>query len=331
MAAESPSGTNNRYTNRSATPPNTPAGARTPQHHGVNLSALHGGALTTAADPGPIPVTTILTPSERSAVDAAGMGLYRTMHRSSLEEVRKDLRDQSANAVLVSLACCSPRDAIRMAAILREHPRVPMMALVTNAERVHPQSLLSLGRSGMRIVIDARESAGWHLLRETVATADRGSFTVESAIGDLRRTLIAAGDDCLELLELFLTAKPALHTARQVGKHLGIHPGTLMSRFPRAGLPALKHYLDLANLVRAAHRLEDPRRSIADVATNLDYSSPQSFGRHVTLVLGITASSFRTTYDCEGMHRRFCDELVTPFLPQLCRFRPLRQANDNAS
>ena len=180
------------------------------------------------------------------------------------------------------------------------------------------------------IGIDARESAGWNLLRETVATADRGSFTVESAIADLRLKLMAAGDDCLELLELFLTAKPALHTARQVGTHLGIHPGTLMSRFPRAGLPALKDYLDLANLVRAAHRLEDHRRSIADVATSLDYSSPQSFGRHVSLVLGITASSFRSTYDCEGMYRRFCDELVTPFLPQLCRFRPLRQANDNA-
>ena len=50
---------------------------------------------------GPVPVTTILTPSERSAVDAAGEGLYRTMHRSSLDEVRRDLRDQSATAVLL--------------------------------------------------------------------------------------------------------------------------------------------------------------------------------------------------------------------------------------
>jgi AraC-like DNA-binding protein len=279
----------------------------------------------------PVPVTTILTPSERSAVDAAGLGLYRTMHRSSLDEVRRDLREQSATAVLVSLSCCSPRDAIRMAAILRDHPRVPMMALVTNTERVHPQSLLSLGRSGLRIVIDARESTGWHLLRETVATADRGAFTIESALADLRQRLVAAGGDCLELFELLFTAKPAVHTVRQIARHIRMHPGTLMSRFQRGGLPPLKRYLDLANLVRAACRLEDPKRSIADVATSLDYSSPQSFGRHVTLVLGLTASSFRATYDCEGMYRFFCEAVITPFLPQLIRFRPIRQLSEGLS
>ena len=291
-------------------------------------SSLQAIVETRGSDP--VPVTTILMPSERSAVDAAGHGLYRTMHRSSLDEVRRDLREQSATAVLLSLACCSPRDAIRMAAILREHPRVPMMALLTNVERVQPQSLLSLGRSGMRIVIDARDSSGWHLLRETVATADRGSFTVESAITELRQTLIAASDDCLELLELFFMSQPAMHTVRHVATHVELHPGTLMSRFQRAGLPPLKRYLDLANLVRAAHRLEDPHRSIADASVSLEYSSPQSFGRHVQLVLGLSASSFRASYDCEGMYRRFCDELVTPVVPELCRFRPLRSLQDGS-
>ena len=278
----------------------------------------------------PVPVTTILTPSERSAVDAAGEGLYRAMHRTSLDEVRRDLRDHAATAVLLSLACCTPRDAIRMAAILREHPRIPMMGLVTNAERVHPQSLLSLGRSGMRIVIDARESGGWHLLRETVATADRSAFSIDSALAELRLQLLAAGTDCLELLELFFTARPALHSVRRVAAQVDLHPGTLMSRFQRAGLPPLKRYLDLANLVRAAHQLQDPRRSIADIAISLEYSSPQSFGRHVHLVLGITASTFRSSYDCEGMYRRFCDELVTPFHAQLIAFRPLRSTADDA-
>ena len=281
-------------------------------------------------DGGPVPVTTILTPSERSAVDAAGQGLYRAVHRSTLDEVRRDLEQHTATAVLLSLACCSPRDAIRMAAILREHPRVPMMALVTNAERVHPQSLLSLGRSGLRIVIDARESSGWHLLRETVATAERGAFSIESAVAELRQRLLAADEDCLLMLELFLTSQPSMHTVRQVARHVEMHPGTLMSRFQRAGLPPLKRFLDFANLVRAAHRLEDPRRSIADVALSLEYSSPQSFGRHVQLVLGMTASAFRARFDCEGMFRRFCDELITPCQVALCRFRPLRSVQDSA-
>jgi AraC-like DNA-binding protein len=288
------------------------------------MPARSPNALLMTRDASPVPVTTILTPSERSAVDAAGEGLYRTMHRTSLDEVRRDLRDQSATAVLVSLACCSPRDAIRMAAILREHPRIPMMALVTNSQRVHPQSLLSLGRSGMRIVIDARESSGWNLLRETVAAGERGGFSVETAVAELRRTLMAAGDDCLALLELLFVATPALHSVREIARHAGVHPGTLMSRFQRAGLPALKQYADFANLVRAAHRLEDPNRSIADVAVSLEYSSPQSFGRHINLVLSLTASTFRATYDCEGMYRIYCERLITPYLAQLCAFHPLR-------
>jgi AraC-like DNA-binding protein len=283
------------------------------------------GARVTRDAGGPVPLSTILTPAERSAVDAAGEGLYSTKHRSSLEEVRRDLREQAATAVLVSLACCSPRDAIRMASILRDHPRIPMMGLVTNAARVHPQSLLSLGRSGMRVVIDARESNGWSLLRESVADADRSRFSIEAALWDLRSRLPAAGEDCLGLLELCFTALPPLHTVRDVGELLGVHPGTMMSRFQRAGLPAFKRYLDLINLVRAAHELEDHRRSIADVAIQLEYSSPQSFGRHVQLVMRMTASAFRSGFDCEGMYFRFVEECITPYVPQLSTFRPFRE------
>lgn len=180
----------------------------------------------------------------------------------------------------------------------------------------------------MRIVIDTRESSGWRLLRETVATADRGSFNIDSAIADLRLRLAAAAEDCLQLLELLFIARPAVHAVRNIARLVDMHPGTLMSRFQRAGLPPLKRYVDLANLVRAAHGLEDPRRSIADIAVSLDYSSPQSFGRHVQLVLGMTASAFRVKYDCEGMYRVFCDELVTPFHAELSKFRPLRAVED---
>jgi AraC-like DNA-binding protein len=288
------------------------------------MVAPHGASVTKDAT-GSVPVTTILTPDERSAVDAAGAGTYHTTHRSSLEEVRKDLRAQSATAVLVSLACCSPRDAIRMASILREHPRIPVMGLVTSTARVHPQSLLSLGRSGMRVVIDTRESNGWSLLRESVVDAERTKFSIDAALLDLRSRLPSAGEDCLGLFELCFTAKPPLHTVKDIGELLGVHPGTIMSRFQRAGLPSPKRYLDLINLVRASHELEDHRRSLADVAVQLEYSSPQSFGRHIQLVLKMTASAYRAAYDCEGMYYRFIEECITPYVPQLSEFRPFKE------
>jgi AraC-like DNA-binding protein len=98
---------------------------------------------------------------------------------------------------------------------------------------------------------------------------------------------------------------------------------TLMSRFFRARLPAPKRYLSSSRLVRAARLLENEGLSVANVADHLDYSSPQSFGRHVRAQLGLTASEFRRRFDGEGMLHRFREELVLPHLSRLRTFSPL--------
>jgi hypothetical protein len=61
---------------------------------------------------------------------------------------------------------------------------------------------------------------------------------------------------------------------------------------------------------------------VANVADALEYSSPQSFGRHVRTTLGVTASEFRRRYDGEGMLDRFRRELVTPYAAVLRTFSP---------
>ena len=96
-----------------------------------------------------------------------------------------------------------------------------------------------------------------------------------------------------------------------------------MSRFFRARLPAPKRYLAFARLVRAARLFENPGLSVAAVANALDYSSPQSFGRHVRTLLRLTAVQFRERYDGEGMLHRFRAELVAPYVAALRRFTPL--------
>jgi hypothetical protein len=62
---------------------------------------------------------------------------------------------------------------------------------------------------------------------------------------------------------------------------------------------------------------------VASVANVLDYSSPQSFGRHVRTVLQTTAGEFRRRYSGEQMLERFRVELVIPYLPILRVFAPL--------
>ena len=79
-----------------------------------------------------------------------------------------------------------------------------------------------------------------------------------------------------------------------------------MSRFSRSGLPSPKSYLAALRLLHASQLFEDAGLSIADVAHRLDYSSPQSFGRHVRSLLGITSSEFRTRFhDTKLFHDPF--------------------------
>ncbi|MNC89957.1 Helix-turn-helix domain protein [compost metagenome] len=96
-----------------------------------------------------------------------------------------------------------------------------------------------------------------------------------------------------------------------------------MSRFIRLGIPTPKRYLAYVRLMRAAKLFENPGASISVVANHLDYSSPQSFGRHVRLLLRMSASEFRRRYDGEGMLERFRAELIAPYRVQFGELRPL--------
>ena len=96
-----------------------------------------------------------------------------------------------------------------------------------------------------------------------------------------------------------------------------------MSRFFRMELPTPKDYLATARLVRAARLFENAGFSIANVSNHLEYSSPQSFGRHVRSVLNMTAGQFRTRFDGVGMLEQFRQDLVLPYREKLILFHPI--------
>lgn len=268
-----------------------------------------------------MPVSTILTPGERQRVDAAAEGLYSALHRESFEEVLADLRERRAGAVLISIASYGLQSSAGMAAMVREFPRVPAMALLTETQYSTPQNLLTLGQLGVRILIDARQPSGWQTLRDILA-AERSSDLQRTALGQLSTDLSGASADCWRFFELLFSHTPQVHTVRQLSRQLNILPSTLMSRFFRAHLPPPKKYLSLARLIRAAKLFENPGLSVASVANYLDYSSPQSFGRHVRTVMVMSPVAFRETYDGAGMLQYFRAELVLPYVEILRRFKP---------
>jgi AraC-like DNA-binding protein len=268
-----------------------------------------------------LPISTLLTPAERPGVDAAGEGYYQTLHRESIDDVIRDLKSRQVHAVLVSVACASVH-AGRVASLVREFPRVPAVALLSDVELKTPHAVLALGQSGIRRLVDVRQAAGWRELRGALM-AESGDGGQRGVLGQLAMDLSGAPEDCWRFFETLFVCSPRVGNVRQLSVLLDIVPSTLMSRFYRAHIPAPKRYLAMARLVRASRLFENSGFSIANVANHLDYSSPQSFGRHVRTLLEMTAGEFRNCYDGNGMFERFRAELVLPHLSVLQTLRPL--------
>jgi AraC-like DNA-binding protein len=267
-------------------------------------------------------VATVLTPDERLRVDAAGEGLYRSLHRDSVADVVRDVREARASAVVLSVSYCERLSSEPVATMVREFPRVPTLALLSELGPRTPQTLLSLGTSGVRRLIDVRDASGWRVLRSAL-TDECGNSSQRLALRLLEQDLDGASPDCWRFFEALLLCPPGVRTVRVLAGDLGVLPSTLMSRFFRAELPAPKRYLAMARLVRAAHLFENRGFSVANVANHLEYSSPQGFGRHVRGMLGMTAAEFRERYDGAGMVSRFREELILPYRYALRRLTPL--------
>jgi AraC-like DNA-binding protein len=268
------------------------------------------------------PVSTMIEPGERQRVDAAGVGLYRTIHRNSIGEVLRDLKERRISAVIVSVGRCVREEPAQMAAVVRAFPRIPTLALLSSAGDTNAEAVLAVGNCGIRTLIDVREADGWGRLRallgrEATRDADR------AVIALLQQDLRGVHEDCWRFFEALFNPEMRASTVCELARRLNVLPTTLMSRFFRASLPAPKRYLAFARLIRAARLFENPGLSISDVANHLNYSSPQSFGRHIRTVLNITAGEFRCTYDGDRMFERFRRELVHPNIRVLRQLRPL--------
>lgn len=268
----------------------------------------------------PVAVATVLTADERRHVDAAGRGLYRAVHRETLTEVLREARREPPAAVLLSPQRCLGTELVRVARLVREFPAVPAVALVGSSP-TPARALVALGQSGVRAVVDVRDRSGWAELRALVVR--ERSRSIE------RRALAAISDDlggapgCRRFFEEIFRDRGTVGTVRALCRRFGIVPSTLMSRFLRARLPAPKRYLAMARLVHAASLFENSGLSVASVANQLEYSSPQSFGRHVRTMIGMTAQQLRDRYDGDGMLDRYRAELVLPYSAALRRFEPL--------
>lgn len=279
----------------------------------------------TTSSRAPKAVLTFVTPAERQRVDAVTSGVangqYCTVHRENLDDLLIDLRTRRVSAVIVSVSRYQQQFAPAMARLVREFPGVPAVALLTANEVRSSSALLSMGEHGVRRLVDARDPAGWRELRSIVCSEHPGDIDTR-AIQLLRRDLDGAIEPAHRFFDTLFSIPRSLATVRELARHVGVMPTTFMSRFFRQQLPPVKRYLAMARLVRTAHLLENPGYSITQVAFLMEFSSPQSFSRHLATTLHMGAAEFRRKHNGESMLMQFREELVVPHLMQLRHFDP---------
>lgn len=278
---------------------------------------------TASDDAGAPTVAAVLSPGERSRVDAAGTGCFAILHRDSIHDAIRMVRERPIDAVLVSVQQCGPEQADGVAHLVREFPSVPTVALVSQYGPRATETLLLLGASGVKRVIDVTAPAGWAHLREVLTQP------VTRSVARIQAPILAAltsiPPDTRLFIEALIRLAPDTPTVRNLARRLGVRPSTLMSRFARAELPSPKSYLAAIRLLHASQLFEDAGLSIADVAYRLDYSSPQSFGRHVRSLLGITSTEFRHRFPFPMAVERFVTLLIEPYAGIWERFHPLQR------
>jgi AraC-like DNA-binding protein len=268
-----------------------------------------------------VTVCTVLPPDERPRVDAVGDGCFLTLHADSFGEAVLVARRRRVDAVVLSVHQPTAEIIPGVGRLVREFPAIPAVALVSRHDPRATETLLHLGAQGVRTAVDCTDPAGWRRLRDLVA---QPASPVAARV--LLRVLPAL-DEATPEMRLFFDSlarlAPVLVTVRALARHLRQRPSTLMSRFHRAALPSPKSYLAGMRLLHAAYLLENPGLSVADVAYRLDYSSPQSFGRHLRAMLGLSAGEFRGRFPFDVALQRYVDFLITPYREALRMFRPL--------
>jgi AraC-like DNA-binding protein len=272
-------------------------------------------------DPIPRVVTLVESSLETPIVDATGTCCSIT-HTRSIPEAIFATRERGVRALLVSPNAIVAERVPRIASLISKCSGLLTVAVLREPQTLADQRLLELGSLGVRNVVDLSSRDGWSNLRALVVDASEGVAPL--LLEPIMAALTESSPESRRFMEALIRTAPRVTTVRELARDLGVHPSSLMSRFHRSRLPAPKRYLAATRLLYASAYFENSQASVASIAHRLDYSSPQSFGRHVRTMMGMTASHFRYRFPLQRMIDHFIRALINPHRDALLSFDPWR-------
>ena len=114
-------------------------------------------------------IAAVLLPAERLKVEAAGHGCFTLLHRDSVPEAVRAVRERPVDGILLSVHRCPPNAVQEVRRLVHDFPGIPTVALVSTHDAASSETLLQLGATGLRQVVDVTGPAGWQRLRHLMA------------------------------------------------------------------------------------------------------------------------------------------------------------------
>jgi AraC-like DNA-binding protein len=241
------------------------------------------------------------------------------IHADSADQVLNAVREKPIGAVLVSTST-SPNELRSVRKLVAKCAGAKAIALIDEYQTPAPNVILYLGSCGVSEVVDLSSADGWNRLRH-VLTANENELAARIA-GVVDDTLLDGSVGTRRFFNLLIRSAPRITSVRDLCGELDVEPTTITSRFFRAKLPSPKGYLASMRIVYVRALLESPNTSIAAVANQMRYSSPQSLGRHVLKQLGMTPGALRRDCSFPQVLALFISTFIVPFRKEWRTFCP---------
>lgn len=177
----------------------------------------------------------------------------------------------------------------------REFPSLPIVAWCPlSAEAMH--EVLLLTKAGVDDVLVREYDDVDELLRGVLASA-RGRRTASEVL-PLVAPLVPS--DVLPIIACSLELAGRATSVETIARRLGVHRKTLVNRVAVAGLPTPSALIAWCRLLLAARLLEDPGRSVEQVALALDFGSGTALRNMLRRYTRLRPADIRA---CGGMRR----------------------------
>jgi AraC-like DNA-binding protein len=236
----------------------------------------------------------VLDRRARARIAHAVQRMARCVYCERVGDVRRALESAVARRARISAVILEPRDADRLptsplVAQLRDlAPAVPVLALCPASADASPD-ILAAARAGVSgILLQGHDDVG-AALRSAIESAgdDCAARLVVRELRDLLRgTSRGLVEYCMQ------HSRSALSVAG-VAQALGVHRKTLVNRVAAAGLPEPRLLITWCRLCLVAHALEDPMRSVEQIAAELDFPSATALRNLCKRHTGLRATEIR--------------------------------------